>query len=85
LDTDERLKEHTVLMKIYKTIKSNKFFKELNRYQLEKILVNNGVKPKKRQLGNKPATITRIRMEGLFQVDVKVTHCGDLKYIAVGY
>jgi hypothetical protein len=54
-------------------------------YRLNKILKNNGFKLMTRQLGNKPKTITKVRIEGLMQVDVKVTHCGDLKYINVGY
>lgn len=65
--------------------KDDWFFKGLNMYRLNKILKNNGFKLMTRQLGNKPKTITKVRIEGLMQVDVKVTHCGDLKYINVGY
>jgi hypothetical protein len=54
-------------------------------YRLNKILKNNGFKLFARKLGNKPKTITKVRIEGLMQVDVKVTHSGDLKYFDAGY
>jgi hypothetical protein len=85
LDTDERKIEFEYLTKVYEKIKNSDFLKGLNRYRFLKILINNNILPKKRRLGNKPKSITKIRIEGLCQVDVKVTHIGDLKYHAVGY
>jgi hypothetical protein len=54
-------------------------------YRLNNILKHNGFQIATRKLGNKPKTITKVRIEGLTQVDVKVTHCDDLLYIPVGY
>jgi hypothetical protein len=85
LDTLERKNEFLDLYTIYMQIKDSEFMRKINRYRLLKILKNNGILPKTRKLGNKPKPITRIRIPGLFQVDVKITHSGDLKHHDVGY
>ena len=85
LDEPGRKDQFLNLYKIYMDIKDTEFMRKMNRYRLLKILKNNGVLFKTRKLGNKPKPITKIRISGLFQVDVKVTHIGDLKYHEVGY
>lgn len=85
LDEPGRKDQFLNLYKIYMDIKDTEFMRKMNRYRLLKILRNNGVLFKTRKLGNKPKPITKIRISGLFQVDVKVTHIGDLKYHEVGY
>jgi dissimilatory sulfite reductase (desulfoviridin) alpha/beta subunit len=85
MDSDKLLEWFKNIFTVYQKYKNDPFFHTLNLYRLNKILRNNGVPIYKRELGNKPKTQTKIRVEGLFQTDVKITHCGDLKYIRVGY